>query len=81
MRERVACEGVDAAMGYRNGLGKPRRLSLSVGTITLRRPRVRGLRQECFDPRAVVRREAEQPDGERGMRCVHGRIRKLLVSI
>jgi transposase-like protein len=36
-------EGVDAAMGYRNGLGKPRRLSLSVGTITLRRPRVRGL--------------------------------------
>ena len=36
-------EGVDAAAGYRNGYGKPRRLSLSVGTITLRRPRVRGL--------------------------------------
>ena len=31
------------AAGYRNGYGKPRRLSLSVGTITLRRPRVRGL--------------------------------------
>jgi putative transposase len=36
-------EGVDAPAGYRNGYGKPRRLSLSVGTITLRRPRVRGL--------------------------------------
>ena len=36
-------EGIDAAAGYRNGHGKPRRLSLSVGTITLRRPRVRGL--------------------------------------
>jgi putative transposase len=36
-------EGVDATPGYRNGLGRPRRLSLSVGTITLRRPRVRGL--------------------------------------
>jgi transposase-like protein len=35
--------GVDAAPGYRNGLGKPRRLSLSSGTITVRRPRVRGL--------------------------------------
>jgi hypothetical protein len=36
-------EGIDAAAGYRNGYGKPRRLSLSVGTITLRRPRVRAL--------------------------------------
>ena len=36
-------EGVDAAVGYRNGYGKPRRLSLSAGTISLRRPRVRGL--------------------------------------
>ena len=34
---------VDAAAGYRNGFGKPRRLSMSNGTITLRRPRVRGL--------------------------------------
>jgi putative transposase len=32
--------GVDAAPGYRNGAGKPRRLSLSFGTITVRRPRV-----------------------------------------
>jgi len=36
-------EGIDAAPGYRNGWGKPRRLSLMTGTITVRRPRVRGL--------------------------------------
>ena len=36
-------EGVDTPPGYRNGLGKPRRLSLMSGTITVRRPRVRGL--------------------------------------
>lgn len=29
------------ARGYRNGYGKPRRLTLSVGTITVQRPRVR----------------------------------------
>ena len=34
----VRREGVDAPAGYRNGYGKPRRLSLSMGTITLRRP-------------------------------------------
>ena len=34
---------VDAPMGLRNGYGKPRRLSLTSGTITVRRPRVRGL--------------------------------------
>ena len=43
-RERyVRREGIDPAEGYRNGFGKRRRLSLSVGTITVRRPRVRGL--------------------------------------
>jgi transposase-like protein len=36
-------EGIDATEGYRNGFAKRRRLSLSVGTITVRRPRVRGL--------------------------------------
>src|SRR5713226_6806798 len=36
-------DGVDAPPGYRNGFGKPRRLSLMSGTITVRRPRVRGL--------------------------------------
>ena len=34
---------VDPASGYRNGYGKARRLTLSSGTITVRRPRVRDL--------------------------------------
>lgn len=34
---------VDAPPGSRNGYGKPRRLTVSAGTITVRRPRVRGL--------------------------------------
>jgi len=36
-------KGVDAPKDYRNGYGKPRRLSLQCGTITLQRPRTRGL--------------------------------------
>jgi putative transposase len=36
---------VDGPSGLRNGYGKPRRLSLTAGTITVRRPRVRGLSQ------------------------------------
>src|SRR5499426_435526 len=43
---------VDAPGGYRNGFGQPRRLSLSNGTIVLRRPRVRGL-QERFESRLL----------------------------
>ena len=34
---------VDAHAGYRNGHGKPRKLTLSGGTVTVRRPRARGL--------------------------------------
>jgi len=34
---------VDAPAGYRNGYGKPRKLTLSCGTVELRRPRVRGI--------------------------------------
>ena len=45
-------QGIDAAGGYRNGFGKPRRLSLSVGTVTVRRPRVRGL-AERFESRIL----------------------------
>ena len=45
-------QGIDAAEGYRNGFGKPRRLSLSVGTITIQRPRVRGL-AERFESRVL----------------------------
>lgn len=36
---------VDPQPGYRNGYGKPRQLTLSNGTITIQRPRVRGLEQ------------------------------------
>lgn len=34
---------IDAPEGYRNGYGKPRKLAMTIGTITVRRPRVRGL--------------------------------------
>jgi putative transposase len=43
---------VDPPLGYRNGYGKPRRLSLTSGTITVRRPRVRGLEQR-FESRVL----------------------------
>jgi len=33
----------EAAPVYRNGYGRPRRLTLATGTVTVRRPRVRGL--------------------------------------
>ncbi len=33
-------EGVDSPKGYRNGQGKPRKLTMSSGTITVWRPRV-----------------------------------------
>ena len=45
-------EGVDAAQGWRNGYGKPRRISLKTGTVTVRRPRVRGL-EERFESRIL----------------------------
>jgi len=43
---------VDAAAGYRNGYGKPRRLTLTSGTIAVKRPRVRGL-EEQFESRVL----------------------------
>src|SRR5438874_434582 len=36
----------DGQVGYRNGYGKPRRLAMQGGTITVRRPRVRDLDEE-----------------------------------
>ena len=45
-------EAVDAAVGYRNGYGKRRRLSMQGGTVELRRPRVRGL-EEKFESRLL----------------------------
>lgn len=43
---------MDAPAGYRNGYGKERRLTLSCGTIRVRRPRVRGL-EERFESRLL----------------------------
>ena len=43
---------VDAAPGYRNGRGEARQLTLSSGTIQVRRPRVRGL-EERFESRVL----------------------------
>lgn len=37
---------MDSRPGYRNGYGKERNLTLSCGTITLRRPRVRGIAEK-----------------------------------
>lgn len=34
---------VDGVPGYRNGYGKPRRLALTCGTVTVRRPRLRSM--------------------------------------
>ena len=43
---------MDSAAGYRNGYGKPMQLAMSSGTITLRRPRVRGV-EERFESRVL----------------------------
>ena len=43
---------VDTPSGYRNGYGKPRHLTLSSGTIQVRRPRVRDL-EEHFESRVL----------------------------
>ena len=54
-------EGVDAPKGYRNGYGKPRNLTTSMGTVTIQRPRVRDL-EERFESQALplfVRRTKE----------------------
>ena len=42
-RKSARRKAVDGAPGYRSGHGKPRRLTLSCGTVTVRRPRIRGL--------------------------------------
>jgi len=50
--------------GYRNGYGKPRKLTMSCGTVTVRRPRVRDLEQR-FESRILplfARRTQEVSD-------------------
>lgn len=57
-------QAVDGSPGYRNGHGKERRLTLKCGTVTVRRPRVRGLEQR-FTSRLLplfVRRTQEVAD-------------------
>ena len=44
---------VDTTAGYRNGYGKPRKLTMSVGTVTVRRPRVRDVEESGCVPRFV----------------------------
>lgn len=51
-RKSVRRAPVDAAPGYRNGYGTPRKLTLSCGTITVQRPRVRDL-AERFESRVL----------------------------
>jgi transposase-like protein len=43
---------VDGKRGYRNGYGKPRRISLKTGTVEVRRPRIRNL-EERFESRIL----------------------------
>lgn len=52
--ERIPEEAVGKVKGYRNGYGKPRKLTTSIGTLELRRPRVRGLEEgEKFESRIL----------------------------
>jgi putative transposase len=54
-------ERVDAVPGYRNGHGKPRRLSTSIGTVRVSRPRVRDT-EERFESKVLplFRRRTKQ---------------------
>ncbi|MCH7478016.1 MAG: transposase [SAR324 cluster bacterium] len=57
-------EAVDEVGGYRNGYGKPRKLTMGCGTVTVRRPRVRDLEQR-FESRILplfARRTPEVSD-------------------
>ena len=45
-------QGIDGPLGYRNGYHDPRHLTLSCGTVSVRRPRVRGL-EERFQSRIL----------------------------
>jgi transposase-like protein len=59
-RARHERRAADAA-GYRNGYGKPRQVALMNGTITVRRPRVRGL-DARFESRILPLFQRRTPD-------------------
>ena len=71
---------LDAPGGYRNGYGKRRRLSLTSGTIEVKRPRVRGL-EERFEsavlPLFARRTQENRSAAARALpaRFVSGRLR------
>lgn len=58
---------------YRNGYGKPRRVALTSGTITVQRPRVRGL-EERFESRVLplFQRRTEEVGGLLPQLYLHG---------
>ena len=45
-------KGIDAPRGYRNGYGRPRKFALMAGTVTIRRPRLRGT-DEHFESKVL----------------------------
>lgn len=55
---------VDAPAGYRNGHGKPRKLALTMGTIAVRRPRVRGLAERVVSRVLPLFQRRTKPVGE-----------------
>lgn len=71
--ERRAAVAESAGPVYRNGYGKPRRLSMSCGTIEVRRPRVRGL-EGRFDSRVLplFKRRTEAVGGLLPQLYLHG---------
>jgi hypothetical protein len=73
-RLRPQCKAaVDGPAGYRNGYGKPGRLALRGGTITVQRPRVRVL-VERFESRVLplFKRHTAQVGGLLPELCLHG---------
>lgn len=51
-----------AARRYRNGHGKPRQVSLMSGTVTVRRPRVRGVADQRFESRLLPFFKKQSPE-------------------
>lgn len=62
-----------AGQGYRNGYGKPRRLALSHGTVTVKRPRVRNA-NEVFESKVLplFKRQSKELGGLLPELYLHG---------
>jgi len=70
---------VDALPGSRNGLGKPRKLTLACGTITVRRPRVRAL-EERFESRILPLFARRTPAVDELLPELYPNLRRILKS-